>query len=301
MTAVSASADLKPISELLADGTAYLKSKGIEAPRLESEHLLASVLSCSRTDLFLHPNQGLNLEEGGRFWNHLSRRAVNEPLQYITGFVEFYGLALSIGPGAFIPRPETELIVETAQQIVPTPRRILDLCTGSGALALALARQFPEAKIFATDCSEAALSVARRNIDRYACAGRVSLLKGDLFNALSLEGRGGGSRPAEPFDLIVCNPPYISESERDALPPNVRDYEPALALFAPEDGRAYYRRILSEVDPFLSNQGKLLLELGAGQAEWLKGWVNEMDVFDLHLIDDWAGIQRIAQLTRRLG
>ncbi len=285
---------VKPISELLADGTTYLKTQGIDAPRLESEHLLASVISCSRTDLYRDPETALGLDQGGLFWNRLSRRAENEPLQYITGSVEFYGWQFEVGPGVFIPRPETELIVEAAQNRMPAPQGILDLCTGSGALAIALSKQFPQAKTVASDCSEAALAFARRNIDRHDCAKQVSLLKGDLFDAIR-----DASLQTQIFDLIVCNPPYISEADRPSLPANVRDYEPPIALFAPEEGLAFYRRILSEVEPFLSEKGTIFLELGAGQAQWIKDMVEAAAVFDLHLIDDWAGIQRIAQLTRR--
>jgi len=286
----------KPISQLLAAGAVYLKTQGIDAPRLESEHLLASVISCSRTDLYLYPEKALGLEQGRLFWNRLSRRAGNEPLQYITGSVEFYGLQFEVGLGVFIPRPETELIVEAVKNMIPAPQGILDLCTGSGALAIALSKQFPQAKTVASDCSEAALAFARRNIDRHDFAKQVSLLKGDLFDAIR-----DPFLQTQVFDLIVCNPPYISEADRVSLPANVRDYEPAIALFALEDGLAFYRRILSEVEPFLSEKGTIFLELGAGQAQWLKDTVAAAGVFDLYLMEDWAGIQRIARLTRRAG
>ncbi len=283
------------ISVLLQRGTALLKAHGIPSPRLEAETLLSSVLSCQRIYFYTNPDKGCSEREEILFGEFVRRRAGHEPLQYITGEVDFSGFSLAVRPGVFIPRPETELIVEAVCAITPSPKRILDLCTGSGALAVALALRLPSSKITAVDCSECALSNARLNIERHQCVDRVTLLKGDLFNALQYEnGFEKADEGLARFDLIVCNPPYIPEEERPHLQPEVRNYEPHTALFAPEKGRAFYRRILQETPSFLFPGGHLLFELGMGQADWFESHIKEETEFQVRFIPDMAGIDRVA-------
>lgn len=283
----------KAISALLAAGTTYLKEKAIVSARLETEEILSAVLSCRRIDLYVDPERPIFTKQQKLFWRFLERRAGDEPLQYITGHVEFFGLSFKVRTGVFIPRPETELIIEAAIKMSPSPRHILDLCTGSGALAVTLAKQFPSARTIATDCSETALSVARSNIQAHDCESKISLFKGDLFDPLPSH-----FNKIEPFDLIVCNPPYISEADTFTLPRNVRDYEPEIALFADNEGRSFYPRILSEAPSFLAEKGSLLLELGAGQSDWLRQFIEKETVFDVVFIEDWTGIERIAHVIR---
>jgi release factor glutamine methyltransferase len=283
------------VSGLLQKGTALLKAQGIPSPRLEAETLLCSVLSCKRIDLYTDPEKSCSEPQGNLFGEFIRRRSKREPLQYITGEVEFSGLSLAVWSGVFIPRPETELIVEAVCAISPVPERILDLCTGSGALAVALASRLPSSKVTAIDCSERALSNARLNIERHQCTDRVSLLKGDLFEAFQcgskLRERGGDSTR---FDLIVCNPPYIPEEECSDLQPEVRDYEPHAALFAPDRGRAFYRSIVQDAPAFLRPGGHLLFELGIGQADWLEAKLKKEKRFKARFIADMAGIDRVA-------
>ncbi|MFQ5949094.1 MAG: peptide chain release factor N(5)-glutamine methyltransferase [Nitrospiria bacterium] len=288
------------ISALLQRGTAYLKENGIPSPRLEAERLLCGLLDCRRIDLYLHPDKPVLPQVEDQLWRRLRRRGGHEPLQYITGEVEFSGLSLVVRRGVFIPRPETELILEAVDKITPPPHRLLDLCTGSGALAVALAKRLPFAEITATDCSEIALATARLNIERHRCAAQVTLLSGDLFEAVQSQ-RTWGETGADftGYDLIVCNPPYISEEDRPILQPEVRDYEPGIALFAPEGGTAFYRRIVREAPPFLAPGGTLLFELGDGQAAWFEDFLRRETQFESTLVRDLAGMDRVAICSRR--
>ncbi len=282
------------LNTLLLDGAAFLKLSEIDSPRLEAELLLADVLSCQRIALYSDLSKPISAQAEILFWSHLERRCLNEPLQYITGSVSFCGLELKVGPGVFIPRPETELIVEAAEKISSPVKRILDLCTGSAALAIALAKSFPAAQVIASDYSEAALAVAGENVASHNCSSQISLLRADkleAFFATCTDDRA--------FDLIACNPPYIAESDRESLPANVRDYEPDIALFAPDEGRAFYDHILSEAPAILKQDGTILLELGMGQAEWLRQQVEKTDQLSVTFISDWAGIKRIAQISKK--
>lgn len=287
------------IADVLQAGAAFLKAHQIDAARLEAEHLLAARLGCDRLKLFLNAQKNLSESSHKGFLQDLSRRAAHEPLQYITREVEFYGMTFSVSEGVFIPRPETELIVEEALSLFSPPAKILDLCTGSGALAIALAASFPNSEIKATELSDKALKVAKLNAERNDCRTQITFLKGDLFEPLKKE-----NIDTRGFDLIVSNPPYISEAERKTLPPEVRDYEPALALFAEDEGRAFYRRILFEAPSFLNDEGTILLEMGKDQSQWLRHFIeNEIEPSDkklsLSFISDWAGIERIARIARQ--
>lgn len=278
------------VSELLREGTRFLEQRGITFPQREAELLLAALLSCRRIDLYMEPARPVSTEQERLFREQLARRARREPIQYILGEVAFDRLTLSVRPGVFIPRPETELIVEAARAIQPSPRQILDLCTGSGALAIALAKEFPDAQVIATDIDPTSLEVAQANAQRNRCLSQIRFAQGDLFAPLRAE-------PSH-FDLIVCNPPYIPERDRSTLPSEVRDYEPARALFAPEEGTAFYRRILEEASSFLTPEGTLLFEMGAGQAAWLQAFAAESP-FAVTFLKDLAGIDRVAICRRR--
>ncbi len=208
----------------------------------------------------------------------------NEPIQYITGEQEFYSLALRVTPAVLIPRPETEHLVESVLVELKTLRapRILDVGTGSGAIAIALAQYLPEAHVTATDISTAALALAQENAARHQLTGRIQFAESDLLTAL----------PEQTFDAIVSNPPYVPEADRTALHPEVRDYEPATALFAGEDGLAIYHRLIPQARAALVFNGLLALEIGYGQrdaiGELLAGW----NV--VRFIDDLQGIPRVA-------
>ena len=233
-----------------------------DIPRLEAEVLLADVLDASRAVLIAHPERPLTPAQLDRYQALVRRRAADYPLPYLTGRLEFYGLEFEVTPEVLIPRPETETLVELA--LTRRPRSAVDVGTGSGCIAVSLAVHLPEATIYATEISPAALAVARRNAERHGVAERVRLLAGDLLSPCP-----------GPVDLIVSNPPYVSTGERASLPASVRDYEPSLALDGGPDGLDVVRRLLAQAPAVLAGPlpaegrrgGALLIEIGAGQGE----------------------------------
>lgn len=248
------------VAGLLRWAAQYLTDYQTDAPRLSAELMLARILDCDRLDLYLDSERPLSPDELAGFKKLLIRRREQEPLAYILGHREFYGLDLMVGPGVLIPRPETELLVEQALDCLKDSLapKVLDLCTGSGAVALALATEIPQAQITATDISQTALECARENARRLSLDGKIDWRQGSLWEPLA---PAGGF-----FDLITANPPYVSQREYEDLPRQVKDYEPAEALLAGEDGLDYIRDIIGGARAFLRSQGWLLVELGAGQA-----------------------------------
>ena len=255
---------IKALIDVTAD---YLREKGIDSPRLDAELLLSHLLGCRRLDLYLRFDQPLSEDEISGYRSLVRRRAGREPLQYICGRQEFWSLDFEVGPGVLIPRPETELLVETALALhreggLPggDAPRILDLGTGSGILAVCMAGEIETARVWASDVSMEALARARRNARSHGLDERISWVQGDLFAPF---------RPSEAgrFDLILANPPYVPEEELQALAPEVRDHEPRQALDGGPGGMEAVRRILGEAPVFLSRGGWLLVELDPRQAE----------------------------------
>jgi len=241
------------IGDALEEGTALLE-RATDAPRLEAEVLLAHVTGLPRTALLAHPERSLPAARQIAYRGLLRRRAASHPLPYLTGRVEFYGLELAVTPDVLIPRPETETLVEMALE--RRPATVVDVGTGSGCIAVALAVHLPGARVYATDISAPALRVAAANARRHGVQDRVRLIRCDLVGPL----RG-------PFDLIVSNPPYVAEEEWGHLPRSVRQHEPALALHGGPDGLAVARRLLESAPPLLGPSGALLVEIGAAQGE----------------------------------
>jgi len=232
--------------------------------------LLLHTLGVSRAELMARPEQELTHEQRAAFEANVERRLTNEPIQYITGEQEFYGLALRVTPAVLIPRPETELLVEAVLSCHPAAQRrdlllpsapplhILDVGTGSGAIAIALAAHLPHAHITATDISPAALSLARANAARHNLSAHIRFIESDLLAAFA---------PTETFDAIVSNPPYVPAGDRATLHPQVRDHEPATALFAGSDGLDIYRRLIPQAHAALAPHGLLALEIGHNQRD----------------------------------
>jgi release factor glutamine methyltransferase len=226
-----------------------------------------------------------------RYADLISRRASHEPLAYITGRQEFWGLQIEVSPAVLIPRPESELIIESALDLFPDRSRALaaaDPCTGSGCLAVAIACERPAARVVATDISRPALEVARRNVARHRVSERVECVESDLLATIS-----------GPFDLIVSNPPYVPESQCQTLPPEVRDHEPTVALFAGEDGLEILRRLVTQAAGALAPEGILVFECGMGQSDEVVRLIDETG--RLRLLDirrDLQGIPRTAVARR---
>jgi release factor glutamine methyltransferase len=247
------------VLDLLTWTKEHFAAKGIETPRLDAELLLAFALGCDRLRLYVEFEKPVTAEERARFRALVRRRAEERvPVAYLTGVREFWSLPLAVTPDVLIPRPDTETLVEAVLSRVPdraAPLAVLDLGTGSGAIALALARELPRAELTASDVSAAALAVARKNAEALGLAERVRFALGDGFAPVA----------GERFDLIVSNPPYVAEGAAAGLAPELR-HEPALALFAEGDGTALLRRIAAEARPRLRGPGLLALELAPAQA-----------------------------------
>jgi release factor glutamine methyltransferase len=253
--------------------------------RRDAEMLLMHVTGRDRAYLLTHPEAPLSSEEQARFDSAIARRAAHEPIQYITGTQEFYGLAFAVTPAVLIPRPETEHLVEAAlERIAPQERaRIADVGTGSGAIAVVLAHYRPLAQVTALDIAPAALAVARANAERHHVADRIRFVASDLLAAVASE---------PPFDLIAANPPYVPESECASLEPQVRDWEPATALFAGPDGLDAYRRLIPQARALLKPYGWLLMEIGHGQEAALRSLLARWR--EVEFIADLQGIPRVA-------
>ncbi len=260
----TATAAVRPtIRAALMDGSRFLTLAAVENPRLDAEALLRYVLGIEPAELYLRIGDPLDDEEELRFRELLHRRARREPLAYITGQKEFWSLDFSVTTAVLVPRPETELLVEVAveraRQLASSRLKIADLGTGSGAVAVCLAKELPDAEIAAVDISDAALQVARANAERHRVADRIRFLHGDLFAPLASE-RGS-------FDFIVANPPYVRSGDIASLEPEVCQWEPLAALDGGKDGLEFYRRIISGGVNYLSMAGQILLEIGDGMAD----------------------------------
>ena len=273
------------IGSALTHGTALLAE--LSTARRDAELLLMRVLGCDRTFLLTHPEAPLTPEQIAVYESWIARRARHEPVQYIVGEQEFFGLTFRVTSDVLIPRPETEHLVEAALERADRDAslRIADIGTGSGAIPVALAHALPNAQITALDISAAALAVARGNAELHHVSGRIRFVESDLLAAVA----------GERFDMIVSNPPYVEESEE--LEAQVRDYEPASALFAGREGLDVYQRLIPQAQAALKPGGWLLLEIGHGQqdslAQLLTGWS------DVSFIDDLQGIPRVASARRR--
>jgi release factor glutamine methyltransferase len=258
----------------------FFARKGVDAPRLTAEVLLAHALSCDRVRLYLDFEKPLGEAELARFRELVRRRADGEPTAYLLGRKEFYGRAFRVDPRVLVPRPETELVLEAALAALPERGRALDLCTGSGCLAVSLALERPGARVFATDVSEDALAVARENAA--ALGAVVDLAQGDLWAA---------DHGAEPFDVVVSNPPYVPAKELAHLPREVRR-EPCIALDGGEDGLAVLRRIVAGAPARLRPGGVLCVEMHEGHADVLPGLCLEAGFERAEARRDLAGLPR---------
>jgi release factor glutamine methyltransferase len=261
-----------------------------ERARRDAESLLLHHIGKSRTWLLGHLDDEFAGCRSIGYRGILGRRRRGEPMQYITGETEFYGLPFRVTPDVLIPRPETEHLVERVVELAalfPEPH-ILDVGTGSGAIAVSLAQGLPNALTAATELSAAALAVARENADRNGVAERIRFLQGDLLAPVA----------AEKFDIVVSNPPYVPTEDRDTLAVEVRDYEPALALFAGNDGLDTYRRLIPCTYAALVPGGFLAFEIGYGQSAAIQSMLCAAGFADITFTPDLQGIPRVATARR---
>lgn len=275
--------ETQTILSLITQSARLLERAGVDTPRLDAELLLADLLGVGRAHLYAHPEQELDTDVLREFLRRLERRAKREPLAYILGRAEFYGLEFTVTPDVLVPRPETEVLVEAI--LARAPQTVADIGTGSGCIAVAVAVNLPQAQVWATDISEGALRIARENTRRHHVAERVHFLQGDLLQPLA------GLR----LDVVASNPPYVTESERVSLQPEVRDWEPPQALFTGADPLQFHRRLAAEAHFHLREGGWLMVEVGMGQAEAVARLLEEAGYRQVRILNDLAGIGRVVE------
>jgi len=278
------------LRDVLVSTTQSLLRAGFADAPIEAELLLGHILGMSKTQLYTQPEKVLTSRETEELRRLVERRLAHEPIAYILGHCEFYGIDFYIDSRAFIPRPETELLVEKAVEL---GRRIYqrgneftiaDIGTGCGAIAISLALALPEARIYATDISASALQVAKVNCERHGVNSRVELLQGNLLEPLP-----------EPVNMIVANLPYVADCEFAALSPEIREYEPTVALAGGKDGLDRLRQMLEQVPGKLNQRGCLVLEIGEGQGNRVSSLIKDsFPEADVQLFCDLAGIERVA-------
>jgi len=269
----------------LGQAATALENAGIEEPRLDAEVLLAHALGITRAQLHAHPQRQLSTVELAHYRQLIERRARREPVAYIVGHKEFYGLDFFVDNRVLIPRPETELLVERGLEMAQARnlRLIADVGTGCGAIAVSLAVHLPQALLYATDASPAALEVAAHNCRRHGVEDRVRLLQGYLLEPLP-----------EPVDLIVANLPYVSAAEWAQLPPEVSRYEPREALHGGPDGLNHIRSLLAQAGGYLKPAGAILLEIGATQGEAVITLAKRyFPAARVEIVQDYARLNRI--------
>jgi release factor glutamine methyltransferase len=281
------------IKDLLKVTADYLKEKEIDSPRLTAEILLSHQLNTDRVNLYLNFDQPLTEKEISGYRSLIKRRLRHEPIQYITGSQEFWSLDFMVDPQVIIPRPESELLVEQAinrvgANFAPQNQspKILDLGTGSGALAISVAKEVPQARFWATDLSAAALSLARSNAEKHGVSERIQFMRGDLWDPIiNLD---------ITFDIIISNPPYITSEEYNDLAPEVRDYEPRLALDGHEGGMYFIEKIIRGGLDYLSPGGWLIIEMSPDQTEKALVLVEQINGYgEKTRIKDYSHIYRV--------
>jgi release factor glutamine methyltransferase len=272
-----------------------LEQAGIESAEQEAFWIVQHVLRLPTHHVVADRDRVLSPVERVTVRGMIERRVGREPLQYILGTQEFCRLEFAVNPAVLIPRPETELLVEYVAQRIPAERQatIVDVCTGSGCIAIAIARLRPRVRVIAIDLSSLALDVARQNALRHGVGERITWLEGDLLGALAEQGLEGQ------VDVIVSNPPYIAEADWVTLQPEVRLFEPRAALVAGPQGTELHERLLKEADRYLSPVGAVMMEIGAGQASAMRRIVNQIPSYRFHrLVYDAAGLERVVILER---
>lgn len=278
------------LASALSTVAASLAKAGIDRPRQEAEALLTAAAGLTRENLLLHPERKLSPDHLPLLQTLTARRAAREPLPYLLGEVEFYSLSLRVSPSAIIPRPETEILVEAAiaRAVANRARRAVDVGTGCGAIAVALARHLPQLRVIATDISLPALLLARENRRRHDLGRRLSLLRADLLAGLR-----------QPADCILANLPYVRSDQFPTLQPEVRDFEPRLGLDGGADGLAPIRRLSVQLFDHLAEGGFAALEVGAGQAPEVANLLQAARLSGVEIIADYAGIERVVIGWRR--
>jgi release factor glutamine methyltransferase len=303
------------VRSLLRQGIERLRATNVPSFTLAAELLLLHVTQRNRTWLYAHPDEILSVEIAGNYFALLLRRASGEPTQHLTGKQEFWGLEFEVSPDVLIPRPETEHLIEVALDRLavreihasrPTTKfvgenlAILDVGTGSGNIAVTLAKELPAAKIYATDVSRDALGVARRNAARLGFAEHIQFLESNLLEAFPSNSPGANHQSPLLFDLIISNPPYIGRQEAPSLPVEVREHEPETALYGGEKGHELYTRLIPQTEQFLRPNGLLVLELGHDSLAAVQPLLDSSTWHKIAVTSDLAGIPRVLSAQRTI-
>ena len=270
------------LSDVLRYGEETLEAAGIQDAKIDAFLLLEMASGINRTTYLLYKDHKVNEAQFESYKRLIGRRAAHEPCQYIIGKCEFMGFEFEVNPNVLIPRQDTETLVEEVLKIMPGRSRVLDMCTGSGAIAISLQRYRPDIFPVAVDVSPEALNVAVANSRARHCI--IDFVQSDLFEKLD---------PNEKFDVIVSNPPYVSEEEFEQLMPEVKDHEPSLALKAGEKGLDIYERLISEAPLYLNEGGIIALEIGCRQAKDVTKLLSENGFVEIKVIKDLAGLDRV--------
>lgn len=297
------------VRAVLGDAIARLEREGVPSAPLAAELLLMDTLGRDRAWIYAHPEHELDAAAREQYLGQIARRASGIPTQHLTGHQEFWGLDFEVTPDVLIPRPETEHVIEVAlerlrvaAEVDSTYRherlQIADIGSGSGCVAVALAHELPSAHVVATDLSAAALEVARRNATRHGVAPRLDFIECNLADFLFHNSRTA-SHESRSFDLIASNPPYIGRQEAAALPREVREHEPELALFGGETGTELYAPLIEQAAALLKPGGILVVELGHNSAEHVSSLLAFPEWANVKFTDDLAGISRVASARRR--
>ncbi len=281
--------------EVLNQAVEKLRAKGIDRPRTNAELLLGAVLNAKKIDLYLDRDRILTPQQIEKFNQFIQERTAGKPLQYIIGSTEFFGLEFKVNESVLIPRPETETLVEIVLEHLkdsPLPK-IIDLGTGSGAIAISLAKNLRDSFVLATDISPDALKLAKKNAKKHKVDDQIDFLCGDMFEPLR------NKNLEKEIDCVVSNPPYVSQDELDHLPKEVKDYEPIVALRTDEEGTFFHKRIIEGSLAFLKKGGILALEVGLGQATKVADLIRSQKEFEnTEMKKDLGGIERIVVTYR---
>jgi release factor glutamine methyltransferase len=282
------------VRDILNESTKALEAADISSARLDAEVLLSFYLGCDRLEFYKNPVMTISETQLTAFRNIIARRLQWEPVAYITGRKEFWSFTLEVNSSVLIPRPDTEIIIEEALDVyrnfTSLPVRILDIGTGSGAIAIALAKEIPGAKVVATDISIAALNLAQKNAATLGLKEKIDFRQGNLFE------------PVDGFfNIIVSNPPYIAANDYEELPACVKAFEPREALFAGESGLEFYEKLIYQADGYLQKNGWLLLEIGAKQEAGIRGIIEGSGFYDrIEMRKDYAGLPRVIKARSKV-
>jgi release factor glutamine methyltransferase len=287
------------VRRLLEWTSSFFTRKEVDSPRLSAELLLAHVLGSPRIKLYTDYERVLSEKDLASFRSLVQRAGEHEPIAYLTGRAHFFNLEFEVTKDVLIPRPDTETLVENVLQLTRNSPgfeapRVLDMCTGSGCIAAAIAHHLKNAVVIATDVSAPAVEVAKRNVAKLGLEGRVTVVQGDLFDALA------EVPDPQPFNLIVSNPPYIPTGALEKLDRNVRDFEPRVALDGGMDGLVVHRRIVEEAPARLVSGGRIYLEIQFDQGAAVKELVESREEFeDAKILKDYGGNQRVVSARRK--